>query len=50
MIQARRGSPAVIRASRRTRLTSFSSRAIDTRMKIDDCWMAQIFPRIVSRS
>ena len=33
-----------------SRPPSFRSRAIETRMKIDDCWMAQIFPRIVSRS
>jgi hypothetical protein len=46
----RRGDRAAKRAKSRTRLTSLMSRAIDTRMKIDDCWMAQIFPRMAWRS
>src|SRR5215471_10748342 len=33
-----------------TRFTSLMRRAIDTRMKIDDCWIAQILPRMSSRS
>jgi hypothetical protein len=32
------------------RLRSLSSRAIDTRMKIDDCWTAHTRPRIGRRS
>jgi len=32
------------------RFTSLISRAIETRRKIDDCWMAQMRPRVSSAS
>ena len=45
-----RGKRARKLSKSRTRFTSLMRRAIDTRMKMDDCWMAQILPRVLSRS
>ena len=40
-----RGARAVNRANHRRRRASLMSRAIETRMKIDDCWIAHTRPR-----